>query len=56
MEKHIRISTKEIEEYLFECLIRLGYAPSKDEMDDLADIIFQFIVDFLGAEEEFPND
>jgi hypothetical protein len=29
----------------------LGYAPEEDELDDLAEIIFEFILEKVGAEE-----
>jgi hypothetical protein len=52
-EKYVDIvfTTEEIADYLFKELVKLGYAPEEDELDDLAEIIFEFILEKVGAEE-----
>lgn len=45
-----------VAEYVFECLVDAGYAPSGDEVLDIADIVFNFAVDLhiqLGGETEY---
>lgn len=44
-EKQIEISTPEMRDFLFKKLINVGYAPSEEELAELADIFFNFLVD-----------
>jgi hypothetical protein len=50
-EIEVTFSTEEIEEYLFKRLLKLGYVPVQEELEDIADIMFDFILDKTGAEE-----
>jgi hypothetical protein len=47
----IEIKESEIADYLFEHLIELGYVPEEEELDDLAMLVFDFLVS-LGAMDE----
>lgn len=47
----IEIRESEIADYLFHALIELGYAPKEEELDDLAAIFFDFLID-IGAIDE----
>lgn len=43
--------TEEIEDHLYFELIQLGYVPEEAELQDLAEIVFSFLVSKLGGEE-----
>jgi len=43
-DEKVMISTVEIMEYLYDRLLIKGYAPTSDEVFDLADIFFAFLV------------
>jgi hypothetical protein len=49
--KEIFIDTKEIENYFWSRLVKLGYAPEKAELEDLADICFDYLIE-LGIIED----
>lgn len=51
MEKEIEIYESEIADYLFNQLIRLGYVPEEAEVDDLAMIFFDYLVQ-IGVIDE----
>ncbi|MGL4821290.1 MAG: YozD family protein [Bacilli bacterium] len=43
-EDHVVIDTEEISSYLYESLIARGYVPSEEEVEDLADIVFDYLI------------
>lgn len=43
----LRFDHEEIMDFLFENLITLGYSPSEEELEDIANITFEYIVDSL---------
>jgi hypothetical protein len=47
----IYIDTKDIERFFWSMLVKLGYAPTDDECQDLADICFDYIMS-LGFMDE----
>ena len=51
MEKKIEIYESDIEDYLFNQLIRLGYVPEEAEIEDLAMLMFDYLVQ-IGAIDE----
>lgn len=44
-EKEIIIDTEEIAEYLASNLFARGYIPTDDELYEIADIIFDYLID-----------
>lgn len=52
MEKKIEIYESEIATYLFNQLIRLGYVPEEAEVDDLAMIFFDYLIEIGVMDEE----
>ena len=44
-EIEVIIDTDEIAEFFFQELLKRGYIPSEDEMDDLADITFEYLLE-----------
>lgn len=52
MEKKIEIYESEIADYLFNQLIRLGYVPEEAEVDDLAMIFFDYLIEIGVMDEE----
>lgn len=48
----IEIKESEIADYLFTALIQLGYAPKEKELEDLAAIFFDFLVEVGAIDEE----
>ncbi len=43
-EKDVIIDTEEIEEFLFNELIKRGFAPWKKEVEEIADIVFDYLI------------
>lgn len=57
MEEELYVSDTEIAEYIWDKLLDKGYVPESDEVLDLAEIMFNFLVDkgileFVIEEEE----
>ena len=52
-ELEIIIDTNEIRKFFFEELVNRGYAPGDDEIDEIANIVFDFMVYKGIIEEEF---
>lgn len=52
----IIISSEEIADYLYKKLVEDGYAPSSDEILDLADYVFEFFIDFGIVDEEWEDE
>lgn len=45
MEKEVIVDTEEISDYLFKELVKRGFSPTDAETDQIADIVFQYLVD-----------
>jgi hypothetical protein len=45
MNEEIYVSDEEIYEYLFTRLIEAGYAPIREEVEEMAGIVFDFLLD-----------
>lgn len=45
------LDSEELEDYLFEALSAYGYAATRGEIEDLSDIIFDYLVGKGHAEE-----
>ncbi|MCQ6276621.1 YozD family protein [Bacillus sp. V3B] len=55
-EIEVIIDTDEIAEFFFQELIKRGYAPSEGEVDDLADITFDYLIEKCIIDEEIIDD
>ena len=55
-EVEVIIDTDEIAEFFFQELLKRGYIPSDDEMDDLADITFEYLLEKCIIDEEIIED
>lgn len=49
------ISSDDVFEYLYNGIIKLGYTPTSDEILDIAEVVFDFLVD-AGMVEEVKLD
>lgn len=49
--KEIFIDEAQIAKYLYERLIQNGYAPAADEVLDLAEYVFDFLMDMADMQE-----
>lgn len=50
-EIDIVIDTEDIANYLFQCLIERGYAPTQEEVEELSDIMFDYLVEKQAIQE-----
>lgn len=55
-EIEVIIDTDEIAEFFFQELLKRGYVPSEDEVDDLADITFEYLLEKCIIDEEVIDD
>lgn len=55
-EVELVIDTEELAEYFFQELTKRGFLPSQDEVYELADITFDFLIEKCVIEEEFDID
>jgi YozD-like protein len=55
-EIEVVIDTDEIAEFFFQELLRRGYIPSEDEVGDLADITFEYLLEKCIIDEEIIED
>ena len=55
-EIEVIIDTDEIAEFFFQELLKRGYIPLEDEMDDLADITFEYLLEKCIIDEEIIED
>jgi hypothetical protein len=51
-EIEVFIDTEEIAEFFFQELIRRGYLPTEAEVEDLADITFEYLLEKCIIDEE----
>lgn len=50
------IDTEEIAEFFYNELIKRGYAPNEDELDEIADITFEYLLAKSIIDEEIEDD
>lgn len=55
-EIEVIIDTDEIAEFFYQELLKRGYVPSEDEVDDLADITFDYLLEKCIIDEETSDD
>jgi hypothetical protein len=51
-EIEVFIDTEEIAEFFFQELLKRGYIPSENELEDLADITFDYLIEKCIIDEE----
>lgn len=53
-EFEVHIDTEEIESFLYKNLIARGFVPEEEEIQELADIVFDFLIEkmFISEDEE----
>lgn len=51
-EKEVFIDTEEITEFLFNSLVQRGFAPKDNELEEIADIVFEYLLEKMDMEEE----
>lgn len=50
------ITTEMISNYMFMGLIKLGHVPSENELEDIADVFFDFLIDHDIMEEHVEGE
>ncbi|MBM4762005.1 YozD family protein [Bacillus sp. B15-48] len=55
-EIEVIIDTEEIAEFFFHELVRRGYVPNEEELEEIADITFEYLLDKCIIDEEVEND
>ncbi len=51
-EIEVFIDTEEIAEFFFQELMKRGYIPTEEELEDLADITFDYLLDKCIIDED----
>ncbi|BCB04413.1 YozD family protein [Bacillus sp. KH172YL63] len=55
-EIEVFIDTEEIAEFFMKELIARGYVPSEDELEEIADITFEYLIAKCIIDEEWEED
>lgn len=55
-EIEVFIDTEEIAEFFFQELIKRGYAPKEEEVEEIADITFDYLIAKSIIDEEAEDD
>ncbi|MGM0751139.1 MAG: YozD family protein [Bacillota bacterium] len=55
-EIEVFIDTEEIAEFFMKELIQRGYVPSEDELEEIADITFEYLIAKCIIDEEWEED
>ncbi|MGM0845391.1 MAG: YozD family protein [Bacillota bacterium] len=55
-EIEVFIDTEEIAEFFFQELVRRGYVPSEEELEEIADITFEYLIEKCIIDEDPDND
>jgi hypothetical protein len=51
-EIEVFIDTEEIAEFFFQELVKRGYVPTEEELEEIADITFEYLLDKCIIDEE----
>ncbi|AGK54386.1 MAG: hypothetical protein K0S25_238 [Bacillus sp. (in: firmicutes)] len=55
-EIEVFIDTEEIAEFFFHELLKRGYVPTEEELEEMADITFEYLVEKSIIDEEVAED
>ncbi|KAA0562599.1 MULTISPECIES: YozD family protein [Bacillaceae] len=55
-EIEVFIDTEEIAEFFMKELVQRGYVPSEDELEEIADITFEYLIAKCIIDEEWEED
>jgi hypothetical protein len=55
-EIEVFIDTEEIAEFFFHELVKRGYVPNEGELEEIADITFEYLLDKCIIDEEVDNE
>ncbi|WML47856.1 YozD family protein [Neobacillus sp. PS3-34] len=55
-EIEVFIDTEEIAEFFLQQLIKRGYVPSEEELEELADITFEYLLEKCIIDEEMVEE
>jgi hypothetical protein len=54
-EEEVTIDTEEIADFFFYQLLKFGYSPTEEELYDLADVTFEFLIHKRIIAEELDD-
>jgi hypothetical protein len=55
-EIEVFIDTEEIAEFFFHELVKRGYVPTEEELEEMADITFEYLIEKCIIDEEEDNE
>jgi hypothetical protein len=55
-EIEVFIDTEEIAEFFFHQLVKRGYVPTEEELEEIADITFEYLIDKSIIDEEVEDE
>jgi hypothetical protein len=55
-EIEVFIDTEEIAEFFFQELVKRGYVPTEEELEEMADITFEYLLEKCIIDEDIDNE
>jgi hypothetical protein len=55
-EIEVFIDTEEIAEFFFQELVKRGYVPTEEELEEIADITFEYLLEKCIIDEDIDNE